>query len=133
MSNEGIQQSVIKEVKELAWKLYAKITGNDSDIINREDGILSCEPGIQEDGKQVIGFGFFVYHEDGSIATDAIGYWDRHRVQARMTNFLQKLSFAQEAQVSDVIFYPVDEKTGERLHTQPLTNEQARPQLWKGF
>lgn len=117
MSNEGIQQSVLDEVDSLAEKLYYKIAVDKDDDAKR---------------KRVIGFGFFVYHEDGTIATDAIGYWDRHRVQARMTNFLQKLSFAQEAQVSDAIFYPDDGKT----HTeprQPLTNEQARPQLWKGF
>lgn len=119
MSNEGFKpdQKVLQEVQKLSKQLNEKINE------------LYSEP---EPGKKVIGFGFFVYHEDGSIATDAIGYWDRERVQSRMNNFLMQLSIVQAKQVTDAIFFPDDGKTRDRERL-PLTNEKARPALWRGF
>lgn len=127
MSNEGFKpdQKVLDEVETLAYKLYQKIAGS---ICGPSDDA----PELTEPGKKVIGFGFFVYHEDGSIATDAIGYWDRERVQSRMNNFLMQLSIVQAKQVTDAIFFPDDGKTRDRERL-PLTNEEARPALWRGF
>lgn len=110
MSNERTED-VLAQVANLADELH--------------DKIIDQSP--LDAGKRVIGFGFFVYHEDGTIATDVIGYWDCERVQARMQNFLQQFSLRENSRFSAEAF-KVDE------NNQPtLTNEQARPALWKGF